>query len=316
MSYILQALKRAEEDRRAELVAVAPGPARPPAAPAGRPHDPALPHRLSPRTPAGPPAAPTGRTLWWWLAGGGLGLVINALVFGAALVATRPSNVPVVAAPPVAVEKTEAATVQAPAAQLPSMRVPTAQAPAAEAESPQTKRPEVVGQARTETGTGHRRARDGDPRDPEPRPPGMPAAAAPAAVAMAPPLAPPHPTPPAQARPSGSAPAIAAEQPSTPLAPPPGRRRRRASLREPSLAAVSPEQPGAVEPELETGESRLKIDMLVWAADPEKRMVYLNGRKYVEGEVLESGAVVERILEDGVLLVYRGERIRLPSAAR
>jgi len=79
---------------------------------------------------------------------------------------------------------------------------------------------------------------------------------------------------------------------------------------------VSPEQPGAVEPELETGESRLKIDMLVWAADPEKRMVYLNGRKYVEGEVLESGAVVERILEDGVLLVYRGERIRLPSAAR
>jgi Type II secretion system protein B len=324
MSYILQALKRAEEDRRAALVAVASGPARLPAAPAGRPHDPARPHRLSPRTPAGPPAAPTGRTLWWWLAGGGLGLVINALVFGAVFVVTRPSGLAVVAPPPVAVEKTEATTVaaapaeQAPTVQLPAMQVPTVQAPAAEAEPSGTKPPDVVARARAQTGTGSSRAREGDPKDAGLRPPGIPAATAPqpdTALAIAPPTAPTRPTPPAPAQPIAPASTIAPEQPPS-AAPPPGRRRRRGALREPSLPTASPAQPGAVEPKVEIEESKLKIEVLVWAADPEKRMVYLNGRKYVEGEALESGAVIEQIDEDGVVLVHQGQRIRVPSEAR
>jgi Type II secretion system protein B len=56
--------------------------------------------------------------------------------------------------------------------------------------------------------------------------------------------------------------------------------------------------------------------VLVWAADPEKRMVYLNGRKFVEGESIENGTVVERIVEDGVVLLHNGQRIRLRSEAR
>jgi hypothetical protein len=315
---------RLEADRRAEAAAVAPGPARPPAAPAGRPRDPALPHRLSPRTPAGPPAAPSGRTLGPWLAGGGLGLVINALVFGAVFVVTRPSGVAVVAPPPVAVQKTEAPTVaeapteQAPTVQLPAVQVPTVQAPAAEAEPSQTKPPDVVARARAQTGTGSSRAREGDTKDAEPRAPGIPAATAPqpdTALAIAPPTAPIRPMPPTQAQPTAPAPAIAPEQPPAP-APPPGRRRRRGALREPPLVTASPAQLGAVEPRVEIEESKLKIEVLVWAADPEKRMVYLNGRKYVEGEALESGAVVEQIDEDGVVLVHQGQRIRVPSEAR
>jgi len=42
-------------------------------------------------------------------------------------------------------------------------------------------------------------------------------------------------------------------------------------------------------------------------------MVYVNGRKYVEGEKMENGAVIEEIVEDGIVLAYHGERILVPS---
>ena len=60
----------------------------------------------------------------------------------------------------------------------------------------------------------------------------------------------------------------------------------------------------------------LKIDMLVWAAEPRQRMVYVNGHKYVEGQTLENGAVLEHIEEDGIVLLRGGRRLRLRSEAR
>lgn len=63
-------------------------------------------------------------------------------------------------------------------------------------------------------------------------------------------------------------------------------------------------------------EMPLKIDMLVWAAEPRQRMVYVNGHKYVEGQTLENGAVLEHIEEDGIVLVQQGKRLRLRSEAR
>ncbi|MGH7346185.1 MAG: general secretion pathway protein GspB, partial [Candidatus Rokuibacteriota bacterium] len=63
-------------------------------------------------------------------------------------------------------------------------------------------------------------------------------------------------------------------------------------------------------------ELELRIDMLVWAAEPEHRMVYVNGQKYVEGQTLENGATLEHIEEDGIVVLQEGKRLRLRSEAR
>jgi hypothetical protein len=144
----------------------------------------------------------------------------------------------------------------------------------------------------------------------------VPAAPAPKAdVTLAPvqPAVPPLPTPPAvEARPGASAPAIA---PSTALAPPLSRRERRRAraLRDPVAAE---EEVAAGKAPAWSGVPSLRIELLVWAADPAKRMVYLSGRKFVEGEAIENGAVIEQIVEDGVVLLYQGQRIRLHAEAR
>jgi general secretion pathway protein B len=62
--------------------------------------------------------------------------------------------------------------------------------------------------------------------------------------------------------------------------------------------------------------SALRIEVLVWAAERAKRMVYLNGRRYVEGEKLDDGTVVEQIARDGVILVHQGKRVRLRAEAK
>ncbi len=62
--------------------------------------------------------------------------------------------------------------------------------------------------------------------------------------------------------------------------------------------------------------SKLKVEALVWAENPRERMVFLNGRKYVEGQVVEGGAVLEQIAEDGIILVQDGQRVRMPAEAR
>jgi hypothetical protein len=79
---------------------------------------------------------------------------------------------------------------------------------------------------------------------------------------------------------------------------------------EPPQSWVRPEP----QPPLDTP---LKIDMIVWARRPNERMVYVNGHRYVEGDVLENGAVLEEIQQDGVVLIVQGgRRSRLGSAVR
>jgi len=85
--------------------------------------------------------------------------------------------------------------------------------------------------------------------------------------------------------------------------------------RTPAPAAPAPVStpPPLVEdsPELREVLSKFKIEVLVWAPDPKERMVFLNGRKYVEGQTLDGKVVVELIAEDGVVLAYQGQRVRV-----
>jgi type II secretory pathway predicted ATPase ExeA len=136
------------------------------------------------------------------------------------------------------------------------------------------------------------------------------------AESIAPPVTIARPVAPPPARPAPPVTSLAGE-PSAPSKETPRQRRRRerAELRSAaaSRAPVSepaPPQPSPPQP------SALKIDMLVWSTEPRQRLVYVNGRKYVEGQTLESGALLERIEADAIVLVQDGRRLRLRSEAR
>jgi general secretion pathway protein B len=56
----------------------------------------------------------------------------------------------------------------------------------------------------------------------------------------------------------------------------------------------------------------LHLDVHVYATNPAERFVYINMRKYKEGDTLQEGPVLEKIRRDGVVLNYRGLRFILP----
>lgn len=56
----------------------------------------------------------------------------------------------------------------------------------------------------------------------------------------------------------------------------------------------------------------LHLDIHVNSQKPNERFVFVNMRKYLEGEVLKEGPTVERIIPDGVILNQRGLRFLLP----
>jgi general secretion pathway protein B len=56
----------------------------------------------------------------------------------------------------------------------------------------------------------------------------------------------------------------------------------------------------------------LHIDVHVFATNSADRFVYINMRKYREGETIAEGPVLERIRRDGVVLQFQGVRFLLP----
>jgi general secretion pathway protein B len=56
----------------------------------------------------------------------------------------------------------------------------------------------------------------------------------------------------------------------------------------------------------------LHLDIHVSSSNPAERFVFVNMRKYVEGQTLNEGPAVERITTDGVILNHRGLRFLLP----
>jgi general secretion pathway protein A len=121
--------------------------------------------------------------------------------------------------------------------------------------------------------------------------------------------------PPTAAPPTAASPAVEPPRASgAPFeAPPRQPRATKGSLWNPLSPPIS-NDPGPHAPVME--QPSFKVEMLVWAANPRDRWVYMNGRRYAEGDQLENGAVVERIAEDSVVLLHAGERVRLLPDAR
>ena len=57
--------------------------------------------------------------------------------------------------------------------------------------------------------------------------------------------------------------------------------------------------------------AELRIDMHVYSDDAAKRFVFVNMKKYREGERLIEGPIIEEITPDGVIMVQQGNRFRV-----
>jgi type II secretion system (T2SS) protein B len=249
MSYILDALKKAAEQRGEN-------------APSFR------------RLATAPPAPGERRRAW---ARGGVIALCTVAAGAIAYAALRPAFVVTVAAPP----KT-AVVARTPAEVPPTVAV----APRAPAQAP----PAVVAA----------------PRTPAEAP--RPVAVAPRASAQAPRL-------PAVARP---APHVVAPLISIPRAEPPSpsvpaRRPPAVVVAPPAVPPVAPAAPAPAPPMRVTaaGDAKLKLEVLVYSDVASERMVFINGRKYVQGDTVGEHARVEEIQPDGVVLSDQGYRFTL-----
>jgi len=74
--------------------------------------------------------------------------------------------------------------------------------------------------------------------------------------------------------------------------------------------APTAEDPSAVT--AATGLPELTVDLHIYSEDPAKRSVFINGRRYVQGDHIAEGPVIEQITRDGAMLSYRGRRFLLP----
>ena len=80
---------------------------------------------------------------------------------------------------------------------------------------------------------------------------------------------------------------------------------------QPTPPESSPTAPRSAPPAPPTPFAALKLEMVVNADDPAERAVYISGRRYVTGQSLERGAVIESIAPDAVVLRWAGQRYLL-----
>jgi hypothetical protein len=57
--------------------------------------------------------------------------------------------------------------------------------------------------------------------------------------------------------------------------------------------------------------SRLRLDVLVYSESAAERMVFINGRKYVEGQMVDGPVLLESITREGAVLSHEGQRLLL-----
>ena len=154
------------------------------------------------------------------------------------------------------------------------------------------------------------------------------------AVAVPPPVLRPAATPaagtrnPLEAEVSGYAPTMEQEAALAAAAPPPGPAAvtpsRRGSvvyqtLPEAGLAPADEPAPTAAAGNLPRADDmtargalpELRLELHVWSSKPQERFVFVNGRRYREGDTTADGATVEEITREGVIMNSGGNRFLL-----
>ena len=113
-----------------------------------------------------------------------------------------------------------------------------------------------------------------------------------------------------QREPDGVAATGPARPPRVGAEPPPATPDRAPTMTLPQPPAVgrpvTPAQPPAA-----PGSAGLTLEALIYSDLPAERMIFVKGRKYVEGDMIEDRVRVEEIHEDGVALSAEGRRFTL-----
>jgi general secretion pathway protein B len=262
MSYILDALKKAERDRPAATVPTIE------------------------TVHQAPPAAPA-RPLWPWVAAVVVLVNAGALIW---LMRTGPMRstgipagspvTPVASAPATVTEQAVPARPADPAPRvIPSETPATVAAAPPPPSQPQPERTPAVPK-RTETARG----------------PSV--ALAPKPDARAEPAA----------RPATEKPALSIPVPTIPpIASVPTR---------PGTASVAPNPPasGDISPGSPEFIQRMKLQVVVYSDVATQRLVFIDNRKYVEGQSIGGNVLLESIVPDGAIVLYEGKRIKLRAS--
>jgi len=80
----------------------------------------------------------------------------------------------------------------------------------------------------------------------------------------------------------------------------------------PAGTASNGNLPTADEVSARGGIPELRLELHVYSNRPEERFVFVNGRRYREGDTTADGAAVEQITRDGVVMSAGGSRFLLP----
>jgi len=105
---------------------------------------------------------------------------------------------------------------------------------------------------------------------------------------------------------SGTAPPPRSAAPAVPRRPAPTARGVPEPAKTPPAAPPGP--PAAPAP------AEVRIEALIYSDAPERRMIFVGGRKYVEGDTIDGRLRVEEIREDGVELSEQGRRFTVRVA--
>lgn len=82
---------------------------------------------------------------------------------------------------------------------------------------------------------------------------------------------------------------------------------------QPAAAPARDALPGADELTARGSLPALHLDLHVYATQPQQRFIFVNSRKYREGDTLAEGPVIEQITADGAVLNFRGSRFKLAN---
>ncbi len=90
--------------------------------------------------------------------------------------------------------------------------------------------------------------------------------------------------------------------------PPPQRQRASARIEEPEPSAGATEEERA---SLRDAMEKMTMSILYYSENKAERLVFINGRRYVEGDTVEGHYLLESITPEGAVLTYNGDRAML-----
>lgn len=281
MSYILDALRKAERERELAKVPTLASVHQSAEAP---------PRRLWPWIALVVILANVGAIAWLVTSPPGSGVQATQEPSAAAPAATAPDPRPVVAS---GVPEPSGALVAEPAPPAAVPSPPPAPQPAPERENQVTvARPPVPAPRAPVAEPG--RAPEGERQTAAARPPAAAVAPTPRKEPVAPSPAAAGPSAPARA----AAPPLIASTPDRPAVPAP-------SVAPPAAPAPSPRAAA------QDVVGKMRLQFLVYSEVPTERLVFINNQKYLEGQSIDGKLTVERITPDSVVLGYQGERFVL-----